>query len=220
MALALSASFFKFEMFLRRLFGLAGAHAYSQQYWIARYRWGGHSGRGSQGRIAAAKSAFVTEFCRTHGVNSLVELGSGDGVCAAAIEVPSYLGLDISEAAIAAARARSNPGTHCFVNIAGLKSDGILDLVLRETGELPQASLSMDVILHLVEDEVFEDYMRALFSVASKYIVVFSSDADERGERHVRHRAWSQWFAEHYPVRLIRSDGEGLAAHFKVFEKA
>jgi hypothetical protein len=57
-------------------------------------------------------------------------------------------------------------------------------------------SLSLDVIYHLVEDDVFERYTRRLFQSATRYVVVYSSDFNEWAEaRHVRHRSVTAWAA-------------------------
>jgi hypothetical protein len=36
--------------------------------------------------------------------------------------------------------------------------------------------LSLDVIYHLVEDEVFDAYMRSLFAHAGRFVVIYSSN--------------------------------------------
>ena len=55
-------------------------------------------------------------------------------------------------------------------------------------------TLSLDVIYHLVEDEVYELYMRSLFKSSTKYVVIYSSNADfVPPAAHVRHRKFSQW---------------------------
>jgi hypothetical protein len=220
MALSLPAKLIKLEFFLRRLVGQNAHDDFSRRYWEARYRWGGDSGKGSRGDIAARKADFVTSFCREHDITSLVELGSGDGVCASQIKVAQYLGLDLSQDAVQRARRRVPSPTHCFLAIAGDSPEAILAKVRSHYGgNLPQASLSMDVILHLVEDSVYEAYLKTLFAISARYIVVFSSDADGPDEVHVRHRAYARRFMADFPVRQIAAHGDGRSAHFKVFEK-
>ena len=44
-------------------------------------------------------------------------------------------------------------------------------------------SLSLDVIYHLVEDDVFEYYMRTLFEASNGYVIIYASDSDD-GQRY------------------------------------
>ena len=220
MALSLPAKLIKLEFFLRRLVGQNAQDEFSRRYWEARYRWGGDSGKGSRGDIAARKAEFVNAFCREYGVSSLVELGSGDGVCASQIKVDQYLGLDLSQDAVLRARRRISAPTHRFLAIPGDSPEAIVAKVkLHHGGNLPQVSLSMDVILHLVEDSVYEAYLKTLFAISARYIVVFSSDADGPDEVHVRHRAYARRFMADFAVRQIAAHGDGMPAHFKIFEK-
>ena len=217
--MGLSKWFVRLELALRRLFFGDRDFVYSRRYWNARYRWGGYSGQGSRGRIAEGKIAFVNKFCREHDVKSLVELGSGDGFCAAGIGIGNYLGLDISEAAIAAARKRCAGTPHKFAPIDGKSSEEIAGIVAANLGALPEAALSMDVILHLVEDDVFETYLKTLFSISSKYILIFSTDKDLPRADHVRHRRYSKYVEANFPVRRLLSEGDKSHAHFNVYEK-
>lgn len=218
--MSLPAKLIKLEFFLRRLVGQNAQDEFSRRYWEARYRWGGDSGKGSRGDIAARKAEFVSAFCRDYGVSSLVELGSGDGVCASQIKVDQYLGLDLSQDAVLRARRRISAPTHRFLAIPGDSPEAIVAKVkLHHGGNLPQVSLSMDVILHLVEDSVYEAYLKTLFAISARYIVVFSSDADGPDEVHVRHRAYARRFMADFAVRQIAAHGDGMPAHFKIFEK-
>jgi hypothetical protein len=63
-------------------------------------------------------------------------------------------------------------------------------------------ALSIDVILHLVEDMVFDTYMRELFAAASRFVIIYSSDFDgmQPGSPHVRHRKFTEWIARNAPA--------------------
>ena len=218
--MSLPEKLIKLELFLRRLVSRHGQDDFSSRYWQARYRWGGNSGKGSRGETAARKAEFVSTFCRQHDVSSLVELGSGDGVCASQIKIAKYLGLDLSQDAVLRARRRVSSLSHRFLTITGDSSEDIVAKVRScHGGNPPLVSLSMDVILHLVEDSVFEAYLKTLFAISARYIVVFSSDADGPDEIHVRHRAYSRRFMADFPIRQIETHGDGMPSHFKVFEK-
>ena len=70
------------------------------------------------------------------------------------------------------------------------------------TGERADLTLSLDVIYHLVEDTVFECYMRTLFDSSKRYVIVYASDTDDNPIHegtHVRHRKFSRWIRENAP---------------------
>ena len=73
--------------------------------------------------------------------------------------------------------------------LAGTEDPGTADLVL-----------SLDVVFHLVEDDVFHAHMAALFARADRLVAIYASDRDETTrDAHVRHRAISAWVAAHAP---------------------
>ena len=61
-------------------------------------------------------------------------------------------------------------------------------------------TMSLDVIYHLVEDNVFERYMTDLFSAADRFVLIYASDHDATTlTKHVRHRRYSDWIATYAP---------------------
>src|SRR5512139_2970605 len=87
--------------FLRR-FAFSG----SKDYWEERYRAGGNSGGGSYGRLAQFKADVLNGFVERHGVESVLELGCGDGHQLELARYPKYIGLDVSVTAIRQCAAR------------------------------------------------------------------------------------------------------------------
>jgi hypothetical protein len=74
----------------------------------------------------------------------------------------------------------------CFVDQAGLFT--------------AEAAISLDVIYHLTEDEVFETYLGHLFAAAERFVVVYSTNAGMTGTApHVRHRRFTGWVEAHCP---------------------
>jgi len=174
----------------------------SGRYWEARYAAGGTSGAGSYGAQAEYKASFLNRFVADHEIQTVVELGCGDGNQLRLAEYPSYLGLDVSRTAIERC-------TELFREDAS-KSFAFYDPGLFEDragflrGDL---ALSLDVVYHLVEDEVFDRYMRQLTAAAKRYVVVYASDDDRRAAApHVRHRRFTEWVEAHAPaLRLIET---------------
>ena len=46
----------------------------------------------------------------------------------------------------------------------------------------PELTISLDVIYHLVEDDVFEEHISSLFGLASRFVIVYSTNFDRRYE--------------------------------------
>lgn len=166
----------------------------SSSYWEQRYRQGGTSGSGSFGRLAEFKAETLNGFVARMGIHSVIEFGCGDGAQLALARYPRYVGIDVAESSICACRKHfAADATKTFYLASQLPADlGRFDLVL-----------SLDVIYHLVEDEVFGAYMRSLFANAGRFVVIYSSNKDEpREELHVRHRLFTRWIEIHEPQWL------------------
>lgn len=166
----------------------------SGNYWERRYRKGGTSGSGSDGRLAKFKAEFLNSFVVENKITSVVEFGCGDGLQLSLAKYPKYLGLDVSASAIEQCRrkfARDNTKTFALV---GGTDPGVHDL-----------ALSLDVIFHLVEEGVFELYMDSLFKASRAFVIIYSSDSDEWApEPHVKHRKFSRWIEANRPNWKLR----------------
>jgi hypothetical protein len=91
--------------------------------------------------------------------------------------------------------------------------------------------LSLDVIFHLIEDEVFHEYMRRLFVSAERYVIVYSSNYEGGWSApHVKHRRFTDWvdvyhadfkLVRHIPNRwpLVDDERSESFADFFVFER-
>ena len=69
-------------------------------------------------------------------------------------------------------------------------------------GETADLTISLDVIYHLVEDDIFTNYMNQLFNSAERFVVVYSSNTDKTmgsAAAHVRHRRFSKWVSDIKP---------------------
>ena len=163
----------------------------SADYWQRRYAAGGDSGIGSYGKFAHFKARVLNELFIELGIESVVEMGSGDGNQLALLEVPQYLGVDISADAVMRCRQRfAGQVGRCFMSTD------------EYAGEAADCALSLDVIYHLVEDDAFDAYMRVLFAAGRRCVVIYSSNRSDEGRRsseHVRHRVFTDWVAAHEP---------------------
>jgi SAM-dependent methyltransferase len=163
----------------------------SASYWAERYRAGGTSGAGSAGVLAAYKAAHVNGLVARLGLDSVIEFGSGDGNQAALFDFSGYTGVDVVPQVVEAARRR-------FVDRSGWRF-----LTAEDYAAAPVTAdmvMSLDVIYHLVEDDVFEASMRTLVGAAGRYLLGYASDHDsEARARHVRHRSYSRWLETEAP---------------------
>jgi len=195
----------------------------SAAYWEKRYSAGGDSGVGSYAFFAEFKADVLNRFVGTHDVQSIIEFGCGDGNQLRLAKYPTYLGLDISNTAIELCQKLFKSDRHMSFR-----------LMSEYNGENADLTLSLDVVYHLVEDDVFEHYMRTLFEASNRYVIIYASDSDDnRGYEgtHVRHRKFTRWIAanlltwnlvEHLPNRYpYRGDyRKGSFAEFFIYEKA
>ncbi len=200
----------------------------SQEFWEDRYSLGGNSGQGSYGKFAEFKAEVLNDFVGKKAILSIIEFGCGDGNQLSLFNYPEYIGLDVSPTAISLCRekfARDKNKSFflyspsCFVD--------------RQNIFLADLGLSLDVIYHLVEDDVYHAYMDHLFSASRKFVIIYSSDRDQAGgahARHVRHRNFSKRVEEYFPDWKLREKirnpypgkgdfGQGSFADFFIFEK-
>ena len=193
----------------------------SAGYWERRYARGGTSGPGSYGDLARGKAEFLNELVRSKGIQSVIEFGCGDGNQLSLAKYPSYVGLDVSRTAIKLClhKFADDPDKSfflydnaCFLDHAGLfKAD---------------LALSLDVVYHLVEDPVFDEYMANLFDAANRYVVVYATNEIIRGTApHVRRRCFSSWVDNNRSQWRLREVADGPAigperADFFVYERS
>ncbi len=64
------------------------------------------------------------------------------------------------------------------------------------------ATLSLDVIFHLIENHIFETYLTHLFLAAEKYVIIYSSNTDENSfdrAPHYKNRKFTRWIKTNLP---------------------
>ncbi len=194
----------------------------SSQYWIERYKRGGNSGAGSYNHLAEFKAEVLNAFVKKNEIESVIELGSGDGNQLIYFDFPKYVGFDISPDAIELCKQKFKADkTKSFYLISKIESFKA------------KMSLSLDVLFHLVEDKIFETYMHQLFDASEMYVVIYSSNFDdsENYENHVRHRKFTDWveknvqsfeLIEHIPNKYPPESGDNKTstpADFFIYKK-
>ncbi|NRB05278.1 MAG: hypothetical protein HRU30_18655 [Rhodobacteraceae bacterium] len=165
----------------------------SAHYWQKRYKRGGNSGAGSYGRLAGYKADYINDLVEDRSIDTVYEMGFGDGNQSSLFDFPNYVATDVSELAVdrGAAQFSDRPGWAFYVS--GQDPETTYDL-----------TMSLDVIYHLVEDEVFEGYVRELFAKSRRYVLIYASNHDEQHKAsHVRHRHFTKWITENLPQATL-----------------
>ena len=156
----------------------------SGTYWEARYRNGGASGKGSAGRLALFKASVINRFIADNAIQNVIDQGCGDASQLALLELPAdYTGIDVSPAAL----------ERCATRFPDRRFASPGDLSTIPPAEL---TLSLDVIYHLVEDEIFAAAMATLFNWATRFVLIYASNLDAAWPvSHVRHRRFTDHVA-------------------------
>ncbi len=172
----------------------------SKSYWEQRYRDGGNSGAGSYNRLMQFKAEVLNDFIQKNAIQSIIDFGVGDGNQLSALRVKKYTGFDVSEHIVEQVKQIfSSDQSKSFFHISEY-ADHTADL-----------AISLDVIYHLIEDDVFNNYMERLFDSALKFVVIYSSNEENHfpESTHVRHRKFTRWIAKNRPnwkcIQLIKN---------------
>lgn len=196
----------------------------SAKYWEERYKAGRSSGSGSYNQLASFKADYLNNFVAENQVTSLIEFGCGDGNQLLLANYPNYHGYDVSDTIIDKCRALfASDESKAFSHIDSYD------------GKKYDVALSLDVIYHLVEEQVFFDYMERLFAAAKRFVIIYSSDDPALNEKygggHVRHHEFTAWISVNaknfklkkkdvnkFPFNPNDPDNTSLA-DFYIFEK-
>ncbi len=197
----------------------------SSQYWEDRYILGGDSGAGSYNKLAEFKAETINRFVEFNKIETIIEFGCGDGNQLKYAKYKNYIGFDVSNKAI----------NNCKREFGNDRSKRFA-LMEEFDNESSQLTLSLDVIYHLVEDEVFEGYMNRVFESSERYVIIYSSNGTDvefgNNVAHVRHRVFTDWVEKNkknwtlsdviknkYPFDPV-DNNEGSFADFYFYEKA
>jgi len=199
----------------------------SNSYWEERYRHGGNSGTGSYDHLAEFKAKVINEFIESQNINIVCEWGVGDGNQLTFMKYPSYVGYDISQTAIKMCEELFKKDlSKTFIKYDGKRVSFNNKLKY-------DLAISLDVIYHLVEDEIYEVYMENLFESSSKYICIYSTNYNSHHVPHVKDREILSYIFKNYknwklinyieneylPEKIIEKNLESSNCNFYFFEK-
>ncbi len=206
---------------------LQGCDFSSKDYWENRYKSSGNSGSGSYHNLAMFKAEVLNQLFEQCKIKSVIEFGCGDGNQLGLLKCQRYIGLDVSLTAIEQCRSlyKGDKSKSFFL----YDYRGFID----NAGLFKQeCAISLDVLYHLVEDEVYESYIRHLFSSAGKLVVIYAADFDHiQVAKHVLYRRFTKYVKENilgwtmeftiknkYPAKGF-DDDQGSMADFFVYIK-
>jgi hypothetical protein len=159
----------------------------SKFYWKQRYAKGGNSGPGSYGKLADFKAEILNQFVQENKISTVAEYGCGDGNQLQLANYPHYIGYDVSEKAIEICKEKFFEDSTKSFYLLPCEKQIKCDL-----------TLSLDVVFHLIEDQVYEEYMKNLFDNSHKFVAIYSSnhESKEKFSVHVKHRKFTHWIDE------------------------
>jgi len=174
----------------------------SKEYWEQRYAGGGDSGTGSYGVSATIKADYINSVIEKYNIKTLNDLGHGDGNQIHLLKgFDQYTGYDVS----------STIRDKCILQFKDDKRYTFID----DVSQFKQADLAMslDVLYHLTEHNVFVDYIDRLFSLG-EYVLIYAVDRDQRGDSHVLCRKFTDYISEMYTRFTLIDVADG--SHDKV----
>lgn len=194
----------------------------SSQYWNDRYALSGNSGAGSYGRLANFKASILNEFIEKNNIKSVIEFGCGDGNQLSLAKYPKYIGVDIASTSIQLCKDKFSQDS----------SKKFYSLDEYDNNYQAELTLSLDVIYHLIEEDVYINYMNLLFNSSSKFVIIYSSNTNVNNSNnlHVKHRVFlesinlSIWKLKEticniYPYNLKDASNTSFS-DFYIFEKS
>lgn len=196
----------------------------SNLYWNERYKKGGNSGTGSYNNLAIFKAEIINKFIEENNIQTIIDYGVGDGNQLKLINTENklYTGIDVSPVVISKCKEIfKDDETKKFIHANDIDCNLQGDLVL-----------SCDVIYHLIEENVYQGYMKNLFLMSKKYVIIYAKNEDVNHAQHVKFRKFSTYINKNYPqwklikqipnkfpqLKLGKNNNETSPSDFYIFE--
>lgn len=165
----------------------------SNNYWENRYKNNSNSGHGSYGEFQKFKIEYINNLIKKYNIKTINELGSGDGnMLRTYIGFDLYTGFDVSNTILDKLRNQFKDNN---------KIKFVSDPYKMEPANL---TMSIDVSYHIINNDLFEEHLRLLYDKSLKYILIYSSNKDEKYENtHILHRKVFDIFIDKYKVKSL-----------------
>jgi hypothetical protein len=80
--------------------------------------------------------------------------------------------------------------------------------------------LSCDVIYHLIEENVYKEYMEKIFSMSKKYVIIYAPNINYNESVHVKKREFIEYIFDNYPnFNLVKRIKKNIGCPFYIFQK-
>jgi len=138
-----------------------------RRYWELRYRLGATSGAGSYGANAEYKASVVNDCVHRFGVRTVLEFGCGDGNQLGYMDYASYVGLDVSKAAVKKCSKKfADDSSKCF---------RLYDP--RQPLDMGQydMTVSLEVLMHITDEDDFVATLDHIFAHSRNLVVIQTS---------------------------------------------
>jgi hypothetical protein len=185
---------------------------YSKEYWNERYVNGENSGLGSYGELAKFKANIINNFIEKNKIQSIIDYGVGDGNQLKLINTENkiYTGIDVSTFIVFKCKnIFKDDKTKMFLHTHNINNNLKADLVL-----------SCDVIYHLIEEEVYKEYMDKMFSMSNKYVIIYAPNINYNEAKHVKKREFIEYIFDNFKnFSLIKRIKSNIGSPFYIFQK-
>lgn len=184
----------------------------SANYWNHRYEQGGNSGSGSYNNLAYFKAKIINNFIEKNNIKSIIDYGVGDGNQLKLIntENKKYIGIDVSKFVLEKCKELfKDDKTKKFIHT---------DNIIKESQE--ELVISCNVIYHLIEDNIYNNYMKTLFSMSKKYVIIYAPNKNYNEAVHVKKREFIEYIFDNFKdFNLIERIKGDIGCPFYIFQK-
>jgi len=176
---------------------ISSSHFDSNTYWNDRYLKGGNSGEGSYGHFAIFKGDILQKCIENLNIQSIIDYGCGDGNQALYYKCSKYIGIDVSQKAIDLCKKKFYYDIHkeFYLDNDFFKSF--------DSSKKVDCAISCDVILHLINPSLYISYLKNLFSLSTKYVIIYSYDCDLKHTEHVKYHNFTKTIEELFPNWIL-----------------
>ena len=195
----------------------------STKYWEERYIKNGNSGSGSYNNLAIFKSNIINNFIKNNNIQEMLDYGMGDGNQLKYFDIKNYTGVDISKTII----------NKCKYIYKDDKNKNFYLIENYNNSNKKELVISLDVLLHLVSDDIYVNYLDNLFNFSDKYVIIYSYNCNYQSATHVKYREfipyilnkYNNWklinhIRNEYPADIhLKYDGNKSLSDFYIFKK-
>jgi|TARA_B110000967_G_C18575171_1_gene406869 hypothetical protein len=162
----------------------------TKNIWETRYKNGGNSGSGSYNELCEFKNNILNTFISENNINSIIDFGCGDCNQIKNVPIENYIGLDISEYII----QTHNDTYKDDSSKSFLVYDDKTNYTIKS-----DVTLSLDVLYHILEDNLFITYLQHLFTCSTKHVIIYSSNFEGHSQGHMKTRKFTDHVEKLFP---------------------